>query len=567
MSKKDAIFGKLIIFEGPDGVGKSTISRKVYKRLLDAGAKCELLTFPGREEGTLGHLVYRIHHHPEQVGLNALTASSVQALHIAAHLDVIERRIVPALSQGTTVLLDRYWWSTWLYGLVAGMKPELLRSMIDLECQQWGDIVPTIAVLIRREMPIDRDEPIAYWRDLRLEYDRLAEREKQKYPVRVLDNNATLESSVDAILRSIKEMTAIDSRSMTVQSELEMELSRPTQKNLGAHQVASHISPIQPTAVFDTFWRFACERQRIFFKRLAGAPWPWTEDPVLSTYRFTNPYRVSDRTSQYLIRRVIYRDDLPLTEREVFFRIMLFKMFNTIDTWELLEKSFGPITFEDFSRERFDQILSDAIASGKKIYSGAYIMPPGNTSFGHQKKHRNHLALIELMMSKDLPERLTDAKNMQEGFELLLACPMIGEFLAYQLIVDINYSEIINFTETEFVVPGPGARDGIQKCFYDRGGLNEPEIIKFMADREDQEFDRLGLQFQSLWGRRLQLVDYQNLFCEVDKYARVRHPDVRGSTRRTRIKRKYSPTEAPLERPSSSIRTIRTLTRRSWVRT
>ena len=54
------------------------------------------------------------------------------------------------------------------------------------------------------------------------------------------------------------------------------------------------------------------------------------------------------------------------------------------------------------------------------------------------------------------------------------------------------------------------------------------------------ESDRLGLEFRSLWGRRLQLIDCQNLFCEVDKYARVRHPEVVGVSGRTRIKQKYA---------------------------
>ena len=78
----------------------------------------------------------------------------------------------------------------------------------------------------------------------------------------------------------------------------------------------------------------------------------------------------------------------------------------------------------------------------------------------------------------------------------------------------------------DFVVPGPGARDGLRKCFVDPGGLSEPELIKLMTDLQESEFERLSLDFQSLWGRRLQLIDCQNLFCEVDKYARVAHPEI-----------------------------------------
>ena len=69
-----------------------------------------------------------------------------------------------------------------------------------------------------------------------------------------------------------------------------------------------------------------------------------------------------------------------------------------------------------------------------------------------------------------------------------------------------------------------------------------------MADNQEREFERLGIKFQSLWGRRLQLIDCQNLFCEVDKYARVAHPDVAGISGRTRIKQKFSPT-GPLDLP------------------
>ena len=60
-----------------------------------------------------------------------------------------------------------------------------------------------------------------------------------------------------------------------------------------------------------------------------------------------------------------------------------------------------------------------------------------------------------------------------------------------------------------------------------------------MADIQDQQFARLGLRFRSLWGRPLQLIDCQNLFCEVSKYARCAHPDVGGLAGRTRIKQKY----------------------------
>jgi hypothetical protein len=311
--------------------------------------------------------------------------------------------------------------------------------------------------------------------------------------------------------------------------------------------VLRHLAPAKVSEVYDSYWRFAAERQDVFFLRARGAPRPWTSNTVLTTYKFTNAYRASDRASQYLIRHVIYRADLSTSPREVFFRILLFKLFNKIETWELLERSFGPITFEDYRFARYDQVLARAMRDGRRIYSAAYIMPPGSRAFGKPAKHQNHLLLLERMMEDRLPERMAQIRTMQEGFEKLRAYPTIGDFLAYQFITDINYSEITDFSEMDFVVPGPGARDGLRKCFVDPGGLNEPELIRLVADLQEQEFERLGLDFQSLWGRRLQLIDCQNLFCEVDKYARVAHPQIAGRTGRTRIKQKFEPTRTPIE--------------------
>ena len=300
------------------------------------------------------------------------------------------------------------------------------------------------------------------------------------------------------------------------------------------------IAPARPTIIYDTYWRFAAERQAVFFRRLNGNPLPWTEDPILQEYRFTNAYRASDRVSQYLIRHVINANGFSNNPDEMFFRILLFKIFNRIETWEYLKQHLGEITLDTFSLERYDQILAGAMEQGRRIYSNAYIMPSAGSG-KPGRKHRMHLALVDRMLREEVAKRLCDAPSMARAFEILRGYPSIGDFLAYQYITDINYSELVDFSEREFVVPGPGARDGLRKCFEDPGGLTEPELIKVVMELQEQEFQRLGLDFQSLWGRPLHLIDCQNLFCEVDKYARVAHPEIRGYSGRTRIKQRYRP--------------------------
>lgn len=305
------------------------------------------------------------------------------------------------------------------------------------------------------------------------------------------------------------------------------------------------LSPARPTVVYDTYWRFAAERQAVFFRKLEGGAPPWTDDSIIARHKFTNAYRASDRVSQYLIRNVIYDGDQSVPE--VFFRTILFKLFNKIETWELLTSCLGMITWEGYSFDRVDNLLSRALASKTRIYSAAYIMPSGSTAFGYRQKHQNHLKLLERMMDDEVPYQVSGAASMRQAFEILRSYPMIGDFLAYQFVTDLNYSEICDFSEMEFVVPGPGARDGIHKCFSDLGGLSEPDIIRLVTDRQEYEFERLELAFRSLRGRRLQLIDCQNLFCEVSKYARVRHPDVTGVNDRNRIKQVYRPSGDPIE--------------------
>src|SRR5580658_3934631 len=108
-------------------------------------------------------------------------------------------------------------------------------------------------------------------------------------------------------------------------------------------QVLTKLPSIKATKVYDTFWKFAVERQEIFFRRARGEPPPWTSDLILAEHKFTNAYRATDRTSQYLIRKVIYRGDQ--SPKEVFFRCMLFKIFNRISTWELLEAQLGEVNY------------------------------------------------------------------------------------------------------------------------------------------------------------------------------------------------------------------------------
>jgi 5-hmdU DNA kinase-like protein len=296
-------------------------------------------------------------------------------------------------------------------------------------------------------------------------------------------------------------------------------------------------SVIATTAAFDAYWQFAAERLAIFYRRLRDPIGPWTADPILRRYRFTNVFRVIDRVSQYLIREVQYREDRPQDPDELVFRTLLFKFFNRIETWEVLESIHGPLSWRSVDLEALDRTLSLLHSQGRRLYSAAYIMPA--PPFERHKKHSNHLALIARIMTDGLPNRLHHARDLESVYRSLLAYPGLGPFLAFQYTIDLNYSTLLNFDESEFVVAGPGALDGISKCFSSRGGLSAEALIRWVSDRQTEEFAARGLNFEGLYGRRMQLVDCQNIFCEVSKYTRASHPELVGIGGRLRIKQTY----------------------------
>jgi len=191
--------GQLIVFEGADAAGKSAISVAVCEAIRKRGRAAETFGFPGNLPRTLGNLVYRIHHDPKALDVESLTPASLQALHIAAHLDAIETRILPLLERGTSVVLDRFWWSTFVYGVADGIDRRLLNALISAETLLWAERSPEILFLVTRNSPL-RDEPAEKWRHWNKLYRELAQSEKGKYPISVIENETLLEAAIAKVL-------------------------------------------------------------------------------------------------------------------------------------------------------------------------------------------------------------------------------------------------------------------------------------------------------------------------------------------------------------------------------
>lgn len=295
--------------------------------------------------------------------------------------------------------------------------------------------------------------------------------------------------------------------------------------------------------VYDAYWKTAAERQEIFFKKFIGSPTPYTNDPIYQSYKFCNVYRASDRVSQFLIKEVIYKNHF--SQRDTLFRIFLFRLLNKIETWIELEKLLGKVDLKNFDSENYSNALEKIKIASGTIYGNAFILC-ANKSFGFDKKHQNHLALLEHVFNySNFSTELLEAKTLKELFEKLRTLPLIGNFMAYQIAIDLNYSEVFDFDENDFTIAGPGAERGIKKCFLNTEEKSNAYIIQFMVENQEKEFKRLGLNFKSLWGRPMHAIDCQGWFCETDKYSRAKFPELKSN--RIRIKTRYKPVDSKIE--------------------
>lgn len=307
----------------------------------------------------------------------------------------------------------------------------------------------------------------------------------------------------------------------------------------------ARVAPTPRAGVYELYWQFAARRQAAFEKRITGLSAPWSDDPILQQYKFCNVFRASDRVSQYLIRDVIYADQLDASMADRLFQIVAFRTFSKIETWEYLKQALcrQPL-LEDLRSGAFCRALVAAKKQGA-IYTSAFILC-ANKAFGFDEKHENHDALFRHMFFEaDFAGRCRGANALEQVVALIQSFPLMGPFMAYQTAIDLNYSELISFSENDYTQAGPGALRGIAKTFSDTGSYKPADIIMMMVEGQEQEFERLGHKFNGLFGRKLHAIDCQGLFCETDKYCRAAVPELKSA--RTRIKAKFAPQTKPVD--------------------
>jgi dTMP kinase len=132
--------GKLIVFEGAEGAGKTTQLRLLAERLTARGIDCVAVREPG---GTpVGDVIRDLLLDPQAT----ICPSAEALLFMASRAELVSRELRPKLEKGSIVIVDRFFLSTYAYQVVGrGLAEEDVRAANRLAT---GGLVPDLTILL-----------------------------------------------------------------------------------------------------------------------------------------------------------------------------------------------------------------------------------------------------------------------------------------------------------------------------------------------------------------------------------------------------------------------------------
>ena len=297
-------------------------------------------------------------------------------------------------------------------------------------------------------------------------------------------------------------------------------------------------------------YNFIKRRYSIHLKKdVLGKPQPWTKDPILQEFRFTNIRREHDRESKWLIKNISTNPDLSYKDKLL--NSVLFRLYNKHQTSELIGMPFH--FTKDWNPEWYRAVFEAAEKEDPSVvfFTGAFntggmksalkrYVPEGVDLYIPMRV----LYFMKYLQEIHLVRDIKTAENQREVFEHLSSIVGLGEFLGYQMFVDMTYIPEFPFSENEFTVAGPGCKMGLDYLFDDKDGMTYEECIFWVRDNLERLFhDVLGKEWDCkkiFWDlpeedRCFNVMSLENCFCELSKY-------IRAKTETGRPRKKYKPT-------------------------
>lgn len=291
----------------------------------------------------------------------------------------------------------------------------------------------------------------------------------------------------------------------------------------------------------ELFAHWIMERYKIHLKKdVLNAPRPWTDDPLLENYRFTNVRREMDRQTKYLIDNIVNNNNLTLEEK-----IINNIMFRCWNVWESMRLLGGPWTKQELlsgsallqARTIYNQVSQDEPRHGwfTKVFFTSGVKLGMKNLLGVKNFVLGVFDIAQWVISRDIANQVLNAKSQVEAFHILKNIPGIANFLGYQIFVDCTYIPEFQFSENEFTIAGPGCRKGLNRLIIDDKGLTAEECVFWLRDNITKiapQIDPMKLMVDLPEEERfLSVMSLENCLCEFSKYHRAYHKEGRPKNR------------------------------------
>ncbi|EKE29562.1 MAG: hypothetical protein ACD_2C00147G0001 [uncultured bacterium (gcode 4)] len=269
------------------------------------------------------------------------------------------------------------------------------------------------------------------------------------------------------------------------------------------------------------FYFFISDRHNIYKKKnILELPPPWSDNQILKEFKFTNVFRDLDPGTKYVIESIIPKvQDI----QDLIFNAIIYRLYNKIATFEQVWIQ----NVKNFDRGEFEKKLREIKDSGEKVFTNAFIVSGYSFVASEWDKVARTSRIID-DISKTIPSlsgEIEENKSSEFTFRAIKDLPWIGDFLAYQICVDMGYARKELYDEDAHVVAGPGCRRWLDRIFESRGEHKYEDCISWLVDNQDAEFGKLWIDpdilFEDREVRRLNLMAVENCLCEFSKYMKA----------------------------------------------
>ena len=264
------------------------------------------------------------------------------------------------------------------------------------------------------------------------------------------------------------------------------------------------------------------ERESIRLKKeVDELPFPWTSDPILQKFKFTNVKRSNDRTTRAFVE--FYHSHYEMFAPGRRDAALLYNCG--------VARYFGSVEFQfeigwlvDCSTAKLVKTAQRMRKAGQKVWTGAYVITAGGSSAPKEETVAGYLEGL-WQMAANIVAAMKTSCSWRAGYVMMAKLPGFGGagFMAKEVLQDFLLITRLRIDDAETWTPmGPGARRGMNRMLGRPVDAGQPEYRYIEEVQVLHSIIKLWWQDVYPGSEMLTAHDVQFCLCEFDKYERVR---------------------------------------------